>query len=285
MSDLHFWQVVRNPLKLLNKRALGNLNLLLRRRHQIKTERATGLLDLLKGLEIDAFLVGGDLTTTATEEEFRQAADFLGQLTELAPVYLVPGNHDVYTFESRRKERLEKYCFYWLPVEEGCSVDRLPGDVALLRISTARPNWISSRGHVPPEALALLPDLLQEEKGKVMIALAHYPVIPETEAYVMGLNRGLGNGGALRRTLGEGGRSLLYLAGHVHVYSHLQDPLYPSLEQITTPALFYDKSDKPGGFTEIVVEGSELEIRPWVFDQGWQRVTAVHSRNKISLSF
>lgn len=273
MSDLHFWQLVGNPLQLLNKRALGNLNLFLRRRHVIKTERAAGLLDLLKGLKIDAFLVGGDLTTTATDNEFHQAASFLGALTELAPVYLVAGNHDVYTFESRRKERLEKYCFYWLPAEDGCSVDRLPGDVALLRIPTARPNWISSRGHVASETLKLLPDLLQEEKGKPMITLAHYPVIPETEAYVMGLNRGLGNGAALRQILGEGGRSLLYLAGHVHVYSRLQDPLYPALEQITTPALFYHKEGKPGGFTEIVVEGSDIQIQPWVYDDDWKPVT------------
>lgn len=272
MSDLHFWQLVCNPFHLLNKRALGTLNLFLRRRHQIKIDRAEGLLQLLKEMDIDAFLIGGDLTTTATEAEFRQAAAFLGALAELAPVYLVAGNHDRYTFESKRKERMEKYCFYWLPAEEGCSVDRLPGDLALLRISTARPNWISSRGQVASETLSCVPELLDEEKNKAMIVLAHYPVIPETEAYTLGWNRGLGNGAALRRTLGEHGRPLLYLAGHVHVYSRVQDPLFPTVEQVTTPALFYAKADKPGGFTEIVTEGSEIQIRPWTYQDGWQEV-------------
>ncbi len=271
LTDLHFWSLVCNPLRMLNKRALGTLNLLIRRRHQIKTERAAGLIAQFQEMDIDAFLIGGDLTTTATEEEFRQAADFLGRLTMLAPVYLVAGNHDVYTFESKRKERLEKYCQYWLPDEDTAAIDRLPGDVPLLRIPTVRPNLLSSRGSFQQDAAASLQTCLSEQQSQPMIVLAHYPFLPQTAAYHLGLNRGLGNGTTLRRILGGSEQPLLYLAGHVHVFSHTRDPEQPNLEQVTTRALFYAKKDRPGGFTEIQAAGAQFSVYPWVYRDGWQR--------------
>ena len=40
ITDLHFWEVVWNPLHLLNKRFLGNINVFMKRRHHFKVDRA-----------------------------------------------------------------------------------------------------------------------------------------------------------------------------------------------------------------------------------------------------
>lgn len=272
ISDLHFWRIVCNPLQLMNKRLLGNLNLALRRRHYIRIERARSFVERLHAIEADALLVGGDLTTTATEDEFRMAAAFLDEISGTGlPVYLIPGNHDVYTFESRRKRRLERYFGAWLEPHDMPVLSSLPGGAPLLRLATVRPNLVSSRGCFPTAHLPRIRTLLEQAGGPPLIVLAHYPVLPNPGAYPSGVMRRLGNAGRLRRVLGESALPMVYLAGHVHVFSHQRDGSYPNIEQVTANALFYNKRSQPGGFTEIVVRNGACMVYPWTYDGDWTR--------------
>ena len=64
------------------------------------TETGTALADLAEGFaddinaqSPDLIVASGDFTQIGTKEEFEQAREFLDKLT--APVFAVPGNHDV----------------------------------------------------------------------------------------------------------------------------------------------------------------------------------------------
>ena len=149
ISDLHFWQIVRNPLLLCNKRMLGNLNLLLRRRKYVRQEQAAAFIELFSTLNADVLLIGGDLTTTATDAEYKMAAAFVDALARYdAPIYMTAGNHDLYIFESLRRKRFESY--FGDRIETPCAprLTLLPDGAPLLIVPTARPNFLSSRGGI-----------------------------------------------------------------------------------------------------------------------------------------
>lgn len=271
ITDLHFWQIVRNPLLLCNKRILGNLNLLLRRQKYVRQERAQSFLDLFPSLKADALLIGGDLTTTATVAEYEMATTFVNTLAQSGvPVYMTAGNHDYYTFESKRKRRFEKYFGDRLKSPGAPQLSFLPDNRPLLILPTARPNLLSSRGHITTTQLLEAQQLLAEAPEGPLMVLAHYPVLPHPYHHSNYMRR-LGNAELLRRLLGDTARPVLYLAGHVHVFSHSHDPRFPNLEQVTTSALFYDKQHCLGGFTEIVLENDTTTFHPWRYENGWQQ--------------
>ncbi len=272
ISDLHFWSIVYNPCYLFNKRILGNLNLILRRRHYIRTDRADSFVELLRGLAPDMLLIGGDLTSTAMCFEYEMAATFLDRLASICPaLHVIPGNHDYYTFESRRRKRFEtfigRYGTITLPPTP---FQRIQG-ISLISIPTVRPNLLSSRGHISRAEVASVSDVLREIPQGPVIALAHYPYLHRTHAYQTGVTRRLGGATALRQTLGQSGHPILYLSGHVHVFSHTRDPLYPNLTQVTSGALFYDRQESPGGFTEIWADNDTLRVFPWTYHNHWVR--------------
>ncbi|NLO32477.1 MAG: metallophosphoesterase [Candidatus Hydrogenedentes bacterium] len=272
ITDLHFWSIVRNPLRLMNKRFLGNLNLALRRHRHLHIHRAQSFLDTLSAMDVDAVFVGGDLTSTATDEEFQQAAQFLDQVASRCPaLYVVPGNHDCYTFEAQRKGRFQGYCGKYAPLTDTPLLSELTATCALLQIPTVRPNLISSRGYIGQQTMKATAELLESVTAEQMIVLAHYPVLNRTLNYQSDYGRRLGGGAALRRLLGESGRDLHYLAGHVHVFSHSSDPLYPSLTHITTSALFYESAKRSAGFTELVVDEGGIRVYPWHYADDWHR--------------
>lgn len=272
ISDLHFWSITCNPILLLNKRIIGNLNLIARRCRYIHQERADSFIEVVNDIRPDILLVGGDLTTTALAREYAKAAGFLSRLESFCPVIrAIPGNHDYYTFESCRHNRYEKYLGRysgWAGEPVSC---QSMGDISLVCIPTVRANICSSRGFISEAHAAATLTVIQKAPGKQIIALAHYPYLQRVPEYHSGRTRCLGGASLLRETLGRSGRPLLYLAGHVHVFSHRRDSLYNHLTQVTSAALFYGKKKQPGGFTEICMNGDTLQIFPWTFCDGWLR--------------
>ncbi len=275
ITDLHFWRIVLNPMLLMNKRFLGNMNLALRRRRYVRTELAERFLTTLWAIKADALLVGGDLTTTATEAEYELAAAFLDRIAEMGvPIYLTPGNHDLYTFESLRRKRFESYLGKHLAEPHAPALLPLPNGAPLLRLPTARPNLISSRGHIRLNQIEKVRELLGTTDVNPLIVLAHYPLLAHTDAYRLGAARRLGNAAFLRALLGASGRSILYLAGHVHAFSRVRDPLYPNIEHATTGALFYTRAHAPGGFTEIQADDGAFALRSWILaNKQWSPLT------------
>src|SRR5262249_44881663 len=82
ISDMHFWHITLNPLRLMSKRILGMANLILNRARFYKMEVMSAVVERVKELKPDHMLVTGDLTTTALDEEFQAARRALTALAQ-----------------------------------------------------------------------------------------------------------------------------------------------------------------------------------------------------------
>ena len=269
ITDLHFWSFVRNPMALLNKRFLGNINVLYRRRHEFHMERARPFGEHLASLGIEDLLIGGDFTSTATPREYQMSRDYVDTLKDHGlNIHLLPGNHDVYTFESVRCRRFNEYFGDFKSPEEYPHRRNLPGGTPLILVPTVCPNWLSSAGSISDREIAATRELLEACPDGPILVAGHYPILHETHAYRSGASRQLRNANALRRALGESGKQILYVAGHVHRFSYTQDADYPGLQHMTTGAYFLQRpgeSDR-GAFTTI-------HVHPDAFHVDWHRYT------------
>jgi hypothetical protein len=98
-------------------------------------------------------------------------------------------------------------------------------------------------------------------------------VLHRTYSYTTSPGRQLRNAEVLREALGKTGREILYIAGHVHRFSYVQDRDYPNLRHLTTPAFFLEshQEDIKGAFAEIQVEGSEVSVFQHRHKESWER--------------
>ena len=281
IADLHFWQVVTNPLRLLNKRFLGNLNVWLRRRREFAMDRAGPFADAVAATGIDQVLLTGDFTSTSTDAEFSMAVAFVRGLRERGlTLSLVPGNHDVYTFEAVRKRRFEEYFAEFLAENGYPSRTTLRGGTPLILVPTVCPNLLSARGRVTAEAVEVVAGLL-EACGDVAVVAGHYPLLYRTYGYASGRSHRLRNANALRKLLGSCGRRILYLCGHVHRFSYVADADYPSLAHVSTGAFFRrdPKRGRMGEFTEIHVLERGFEVFCHTCEDHWIRRPATQHRS------
>ncbi len=273
VADLHFWSIIRNPFRLLNKRFLGNINVALRRRHEFPLEQAEPFADHLAETGIAQAILTGDFTSTSTPEEFAMARTFVDGLAHRGlSVTLMPGNHDVYTFEADRRRAFE-HCFDDYLPEGGYPAKRtLTGGTDLLVVPTVCANWVSSRGLVSDEAITTVAGLLKEGSGPVIVA-AHYPVMRRTYGYHTKSSRALRNADALRQVLGDSDRPILYVAGHVHRFSYTSDPDYENLRHLSTGGFFHHHPAKGcfGEFSEIHVGNEDFTIFRHTHENGWAR--------------
>lgn len=266
---------MRNPLRLLNKRALGNINVYFRRRHEFHTVNADRYSDVVAETGIQTLLLGGDFTSTATHREFKAGRAFVEGLVERnRDVILMPGNHDYYTFEAVRAKRFDRYFGEWMP--EGGLPARmtLPGGTPLVILPTVCANYVSSKGRTRrrdlEKAVALVEDC---PPGKVIVT-GHYPVINETPWFTTGPSRQLRDADRVRDALGATGREILYVAGHVHRFAYVQDDRHPNMHHLCTNAFFLQRhhDSVAGAFSEIHVEEEGWRVFEHLCDtQVWQR--------------
>jgi 3',5'-cyclic AMP phosphodiesterase CpdA len=276
VADLHFWHVTLTPLRFLNKRLLGNFNVWWRRRHQFVMERATPYIDELVAAGPRNVLLTGDFASTSLDEEFVRARAFVEQLRnkEFA-IHLMPGNHDVYTFESVRGRRFEQYFSGFYPPDGLPARLTLPGGTPLVLVPTVCPNVVSSRGRITDTEVARVKDLLAVAPEPLIVA-GHYPLLDRTAAYEMTPERRLRNAAALRDTLGNCGKRVLYVAGHVHRFSYVADPKYPNLAHLCTGTFFgrNHREGIDGEFVELHVTGSSFSVYRHTHRDAWDRVPA-----------
>ena len=271
LTDFHFWEIVLNPLRLLNKRAIGAMNVLLKRRHEFPMERAGSYSDYVAARGVKQLLITGDFASTATDKEMSLGAAFVRGLEErgLKPV-VIAGNHDVYTFESVRKKRFEKHFGPWLPAAPLPCTHELEGGTPVLFVPTVCPNYISSKGYISDAHLREASALLDGLASPVIVA-GHYPLLTKTHGYELNASRRLRNGPALREALGRSGREIVYLSGHVHRFNYVQDADHPGLSHLTTGAFFRNDSESGtrGEFSEIRVGMGETRVIRHVNKGDW----------------
>ncbi len=279
LTDFHFWEIVTNPLQLLNKRAMGALNVVLRRRKEFVMARAESFADYVANCGVKQLLLTGDFASTSTEKEFAMGAAFTRGLERRGlKAWAIPGNHDVYTFESVRKRRFEKHMEPWLPPEPLPTVLRLSAGTPVLFVPTVCPNYLSSKGVISDKDIGEVATLLETLESPIVVA-GHYPLLPETYAYETHGNRVLRNAEALRDALGRTGREVLYISGHVHRFSYVEDSDYPNLSHLTTGAFFRNDmhSGVQGDFSEVRIDGESIRVLRHLNQGDW---TAIEEKRR-----
>ena len=217
LGDIHLFRVGVWPWRLLSKRVLGQMNLWMNRRRRFNVDLIDQLVAKVAGENPDVLLCTGDLTTTSLEAEFESVVKRFGPLFAKQPTYIVPGNHDRYTFGSARGRVLERYLGEYVSaswphhhvLDEG---------LELIGLDASKPTWFYAGNALPDEQLERLGELLAGmAEGSRAIVMLHYPIGTPTGYERESKNHGLQNPDDLIGVLRDSGREILYLNGHVHV--------------------------------------------------------------------
>jgi 3',5'-cyclic AMP phosphodiesterase CpdA len=180
--------------------------------------------DYVPGLRPDAIAISGDLSQRARPGEFMAAHAFIRRLARVAPVLVVPGNHDVQWWASPFGLRCttplyRKYRRYYglnlTPVLE------VPGAVIVGLLSSygmsmGSLTWnlrdIAVKGHLPKAETDRARDLFARAPvGAARIIVMHHNVIPGK----ISERHGLSNWRSAQRNLQETGADVV-LCGHDH---------------------------------------------------------------------
>jgi 3',5'-cyclic AMP phosphodiesterase CpdA len=211
ITDLHV-EVMPRLGQLFSKRAVGAVNLyLLGRSSHFTVRTVEALVDAVVRAEPALVVCTGDLTSTATPEEFERAAALLAPLTDRFPFLVIPGNHDVYTVESAG--RFRKHFGAWSNDGVFPFVRSFEG-VDFVAIDVSRPD-VLSRGLTPAAQLAELDTLLAAGSAPAVL-LVHYPLRDRQGQPYGPFTRNLENAAALEAVLARHSRVVAVLHGHEH---------------------------------------------------------------------
>ncbi|MDG3006598.1 metallophosphoesterase family protein [Paludisphaera mucosa] len=263
LSDVHVWKYEFNPLRLMNKRAVGMAALLLGRARRFRMERLRQVVERVESLAPDHVLITGDLTTTALAEEFALAFEALRPLLrspERATV--VPGNHDRYTRGSARGRRFERSFGPFLGGETFPWLRFVADRTAVLALDPSRPH-LSARGRLPAAQLAAARELWEANRADVdrLVVACHYPIAAPPGLEEELAWKRLENADELTAWLATIGPHL-YCCGHVHHAWAFTPPALPDEVCLNAgaPLLLDRRGDDPPGFLEIVLDGGDVAV-------------------------
>ncbi|MEO1236882.1 MAG: metallophosphoesterase, partial [Planctomycetota bacterium] len=215
IGDVHLFTLDVHPRRLVSKRLFAHTNLWLNRRHRFNHALLPALVERARSLDPELVLFSGDVSTSSLEREFEDLLAVVAPLTEEIPGVLVPGNHDRYTFRSRRVKRIETLLASVMPASFPHVRELRPG-WRLLALDSAVPNRLFSRGALGDaqfrgavEAIRAVP------AGEGLVVLCHYPcTLPPRvpSAWSHDLKKAEG----LRRELAACRGRVLYVHGHIH---------------------------------------------------------------------
>jgi len=282
ISDLHFWHIPLNPLRLAGKRLFGVGNLILNRARKFRMGTMPAVVRRVHEVNPDHVLITGDLTTTALEEEFQAADQALRALAlEPASLTMIPGNHDRYTRRATSDRLFEKYfgrfaphaCYPWLKW--------IGPSTAILALDACRPARISARGSMSAHQIETAQALLDEAASRIgrLLIACHYPV-----ALPAGIRDSRGHGLAgrehLRKFLARQAPHL-YFHGHIHTaWSFTPDSL-PRTICLNPGAAFKINSrrNEHASMLEVILNDGSVEVRRHVLrGDSWKIEDLVRSK-------
>ena len=274
VSDPHFQSFHHVKLReLFSKRALGGMNLLLRRRRKHNMALLQALLEDLPARSIDHLAVTGDLCNIALESEWTAALRWI----EAAPlsadrVTVIPGNHDAYVAEVVEKGTSERMFGTYQTAELRVDADaypfvRLRGDVALIGASTGVPTGdFGAWGRVGKDQLARLEALLStpEVKSRRRVLLIHHPPIVNRP----GEDRNLRDRTDLQALLARVGVDLV-LHGHDHrdYFNELPGPKGTRIPVVGAGSASYDSSpDRRSRYHIFDIDDAAITVTTYAHD-------------------
>jgi 3',5'-cyclic AMP phosphodiesterase CpdA len=177
---------------------------------------AAGLAADIAGQKPDLIVASGDFTQVGSKEEFIQARAFLDTLE--APVFAVPGNHDVPAVNILRRF-LNPYGLYRRYIDKNLEPFLEMGGVVFVGMRTARRarlEWNWGHGTISRDQLKHLEHrFAQASPDAIRVIVAHHPLLFPTEPMVQKTKRVKRADEALETFAGLGVR--LVLSGHFHL--------------------------------------------------------------------
>lgn len=266
LGDLHFYQLAVWPWQLCSKRLLGQTNLWLNRRRHFKPALWPAVRDQVIARAPDAILCSGDFTTTALPGEFRTARAAWADLVEKAKPslgsFVVPGNHDRYTYTSARKHLFEGAFGQWTS-QEWPAQWILGSQTHLIGLDPTRPNRFNASGKLGTPQLSKLRACLNEiPAGHRILILCHYPIGTPEELPDEAPGHGLQDTNALIDTLAESERPITYIHGHIHWPWKWTPPRAPNVIAVNAgaPMLTGSRYPQGQGFLELEIPETGGEI-------------------------
>lgn len=196
LSDLHLSHIgIPNPLRLMNKRILGYLSWLKKRRHTHQRWVLDCALANIRRLGVEHYVMTGDFTHIGLKHEFNQVASWLSKIGDSKDVTIIPGNHDLYV-----SERWDRSFALW---ENYMAGDNQPfnntsySEDALQRLNSYYPiirkrrhvafialssifdaPWFRATGYIASEQLHRLESILKSREldNFCKILLIHHPI-------------------------------------------------------------------------------------------------------------
>lgn len=233
-SDIHFCVLPKNPFQCFNKRFKGLLRQLVGGVSFRAPAISQRFPQLVAQLEANGVCVTGDVTITALDSEFRLAKEFLSRIESIAPVYIVPGNHDVYTYRALKKQTFYSY----FPNKElqthRIAFQKLTPNWWLVLLDCSCFNgWCAANGEVTNSQIVALEQFLASLPSLEHVIVAnHYPLSPTTRPA-----HDLLNYAPLKSLLMNSPSVRMYLHGHDHhvEIDHLP-PLVVNSGSLTLPS-------------------------------------------------
>jgi len=221
-TDIHW---IRMPpwSRMAGKRILGTLNVLRGRGKHFSNRVQRDLVQHMIELDPDLVILTGDLTQTALPSEFEAAKHDLQPLLDTRQVFIVPGNHDVYTRGARDSDRISQFFAAWMHRADA-PIGRLDqGELTVLGLDPCRPGVLSS-GLLPDEQLDALAKVLAEPEmsDRTVVLALHYPILDPRGAVYDNISHGLTNASDLIDVLTQAPtRPALIIHGHEHHGFHV----------------------------------------------------------------
>jgi 3',5'-cyclic AMP phosphodiesterase CpdA len=215
-SDVHALSFDGAQLwEFFSKRVAGFINVSLRRKKKHAVSLFEGIAADLNRAPVDEVVVTGDLTNLSLEPEFKLARQILDRIA-LGPshVTVIPGNHDVYTWDARVRKLFERYIAPYASDDDDVKfpVVRVRGELAIFGLSTALPSPPPlADGWLGKKQLQALEAALDQHRDKFRLVAMHHPPVTNKHAFL----RGLRDRGALQKVLKRVGAELV-LHGHEH---------------------------------------------------------------------
>jgi 3',5'-cyclic AMP phosphodiesterase CpdA len=263
LSDIHFWQYVFNPLRLMSKRLAGTVSLLAGRARRFRLAGVPRLVERVRGIEPDHILITGDITTTALPDEFRAARRALSDLlSEPGRVTVVPGNHDRYTWWAHRSRRFERFFGEFAPRHRYPWLRQIDPDTAILGLDPTRAA-VTARGRLPQAQLDEAREIVAAatEWARRVIVACHYPVaVPEEYARDL-VGKRLINARDVRGWLAGIGPHL-FCCGHVHAAWAFRPDEIPGQLCLNpgAPLMTVHAGRTPPGFLEIALKDQDVTV-------------------------
>ncbi len=275
VSDPHFQSFHLASLReLLGKRALGGLNLLVRRRHKHNMALLQAMLEDLRGRDFDHLAITGDLCNIALESEWAAALRWI-EATRLPPdrVTVIPGNHDAYVPQVVEDGVFERMFAPHQTAElrAGEAVYpfvRFRGEVALVCTSTGVPTGdLGAWGRLGTGQVERLESLLTapEVKSRCRVLLIHHPPLVNRP----GEERNLRDREALQAVLARTGAELV-LHGHDHrdFFTSLPGPGGKAIPVVGVGSASYDDApDRRSRYHIFEIDGSSIGVVTYAHDQ------------------